>query len=69
MFWYAAPDPILFDETPPPAINREPLDNPYILVAVIGGGMLGGIFYWVVAGRLAGDWRLAASPSTPASRD
>ncbi len=64
LFWYSAPAPILFDDTPPPAPNREPLDNPYVLLAVIGGGMLGGIFYWLVAGRLAGDWR--GRPISPA---
>jgi hypothetical protein len=57
MFWYVAPDPILFDETPA-LPNREPLDNPYVRLAVIGGGMLGGMFYWLIAGRLAGDWRV-----------
>jgi hypothetical protein len=57
LFWYSMPYPILLDDTPPPAPNREPLDNPYVVLAVIGGGMLGGIFYWLVAGRLAGDWR------------
>jgi hypothetical protein len=64
MFWYAIPDPILFDDAPPPAPNREPLDNPYVLLAVIGGGMVGGVFYWLVAGRLAGDWR--GRPTLPA---
>lgn len=64
LFWYAGPDPILLDDTPPPAPNREPLDNPYVLLAVTGGGMLGGIFYWLVAGRLAGDWR--GRPTSPA---
>jgi hypothetical protein len=35
-----------------------------VLLAVVGGGMLGGIFYWLVAGRLAGDWR--GRPISPA---
>jgi hypothetical protein len=26
------------------------------IMAVIGGGMVGGIFYWLAAGRLAGSW-------------
>jgi hypothetical protein len=25
-------------------------------MAVIGGGMVGGIFYWLSAGRWAGSW-------------
>jgi hypothetical protein len=67
MFWYVAPDPILFDETPALS-NREPLDNPYVLLAVVGGGMVGGVFYWLVAGRLAGDWRgRATSPARSGS--
>jgi hypothetical protein len=27
------------------------------IMAVIGGGMVGGIFYWLSAGRWAGSWR------------
>jgi hypothetical protein len=64
MFWYAAPGPILFDDTPPSAPGHEPIDNPYVLLAVIGGGMVGGIFHWLIAGRLAGDWR--GRPISPA---
>jgi hypothetical protein len=26
------------------------------MMAVIGGGMVGGIFYWLSAGRWAGSW-------------
>ena len=31
-------------------------------LAVIGSGMIGGIFYWLSAGRWAGSWRRAALP-------
>jgi hypothetical protein len=31
-------------------------------LAVIGCGMVGGIFYWLSAGRWAGSWRRAALP-------
>ena len=30
------------------------------IMAVIGGGMVGGIFYWLSAGRWAGSWRQTA---------
>jgi hypothetical protein len=31
--------------------------NPRAIAAVIGCGMVGGIFYWLSAGRWAGSWR------------
>lgn len=31
--------------------------EPRAIAAVIGGGMVGGIFYWLSAGRWAGSWR------------
>jgi hypothetical protein len=31
------------------------------MLAVIGAGMVGGLFYWLSAGRWAGSWRGAAS--------
>ncbi|WP_027059359.1 hypothetical protein [Mesorhizobium loti] len=34
------------------------------IMAVIGGGMVGGIFYWLSAGRWAGSWWLAQTRST-----
>ena len=30
--------------------------GPSAIMAVIGGGMVGGIFYWLSAGRWAGSW-------------
>ncbi|WP_027169699.1 hypothetical protein [Mesorhizobium sp. WSM3224] len=33
-------------------------------LAVIGAGMVGGIFYWLSAGRWAGSWRREALPDS-----
>ncbi|TPK58239.1 hypothetical protein FJ546_24445 [Mesorhizobium sp. B2-4-19] len=36
------------------------------IMAVIGGGMVGGIFYWLSAGRWAGSWwKEANAPTLP----
>ncbi|TIS98915.1 hypothetical protein [Mesorhizobium sp.] len=40
--------------------------DPRVVAAVIGCGMVGGIFYWLSAGRSAGSWRQAGR-STPTS--
>jgi hypothetical protein len=42
--------------------------DPFFVMAMLGGGMVGGIAYWVVAGRRAGVWRdrLAPPPISPA---
>lgn len=37
------------------------------MAAVIGAGMVGGIFYWLSAGRWAGGWRDAKKPVPPTS--
>jgi len=33
--------------------------NPIIALALVGSGLVGGIAYWAVAGRMAGGWRSA----------
>ncbi|TIL56025.1 MAG: hypothetical protein E5Y79_31655 [Mesorhizobium sp.] len=33
------------------------ITDPRVIAAVIGSGMVGGIFYWLSAGRSAGTWR------------
>lgn len=38
------------------------LANPGAAAAVLGSGLVGGIAYWLVAGRWAGSWRAATSP-------
>ncbi|RWC30073.1 MAG: hypothetical protein EOS70_22540 [Mesorhizobium sp.] len=36
-----------------------------VMLAVIGCGMVGGIFYWLSAGRWAGSWREIGNPISP----
>ncbi len=36
-----------------------------VVAAVIGSGMVGGIFYWLSAGRSAGSWRQAGGSTSP----
>jgi hypothetical protein len=49
----------------------EPGDNPFadtrLSAAVIGSGIVGGLAYWLVAGRLAGNWRARARPGATGS--
>lgn len=42
--------------------NFDVTDTTAVL-AVVGCGMVGGIFYWLSAGRWAGSWRQAAATS------
>ena len=37
--------------------GNEATTDARFALALIGGGMCGGIAYWLVAGRLAGNWR------------
>lgn len=37
--------------------GNEAITDPRFALALVGGGMCGGIAYWLVAGRLAGNWR------------
>jgi hypothetical protein len=41
--------------------------NTSAVLAVVGCGMVGGIFYWLSAGRWAGSWRQAAPTSSAPS--
>lgn len=36
--------------------------DPGMAASVVGSGLVGGIGYWLVAGRRAGSWRAAAPP-------
>ena len=36
---------------------NDAVTDPRFALGLIGGGMCGGIAYWLVAGRLAGNWR------------
>jgi hypothetical protein len=37
--------------------EHDTLRDPRFWAAMLGGGMSGGIAYWLVAGRFAGNWR------------
>ncbi|RWO86487.1 hypothetical protein [Mesorhizobium sp.] len=41
------------------------ITDPRVIAAVIGSGMVGGIFYWLSAGRSAGSWRQAGRSTSP----
>ncbi|RWK30879.1 hypothetical protein [Mesorhizobium sp.] len=41
------------------------ITDPRVVAAVIGSGMVGGIFYWLSAGRSAGSWRQAGRSTSP----
>jgi hypothetical protein len=38
--------------------------NPRLALSLIGGGIVGGAAYWLVAGRYAGEWRARAARPT-----
>lgn len=44
------------------------LDDPRMTLLLIGAGLVGGIAYWLIAGRSAGNWREDADlpPTAPA---
>jgi hypothetical protein len=47
------------------------LTSPAFHAMMVGGGVVGGLIYWLIAGRFAGNWRrrrdaLAAPPTSPA---
>ncbi|MGX9179398.1 hypothetical protein [Mesorhizobium sp. BHbdii] len=41
------------------------ITDPRVVAAVVGCGMVGGIFYWLSAGRWAGSWREIGNPISP----
>lgn len=45
--------------------GNEAVTNLNFALALIGGGMSGGIAYWLVAGRTAGGWRGRPDPTSP----
>ena len=44
------------------APGNNAITDPRFALALIGGGICGGIAYWLVAGRLAGNWRERVRP-------
>lgn len=65
-FWHAAGEMYVVSEAldlpSEPQDTRSTITDPSLALMVIGAGMCGGIAYWLVAGRLAGQRREAASP-------
>lgn len=45
-----------------PRGSSPDLDETWFWAVMIGGGIVGGMAYWLVAGRLAGNWRVRARP-------
>jgi hypothetical protein len=45
--------------------GNEAITDLNFALALIGGGMFGGIAYWLVAGRTAGSWRGRPDPTSP----
>lgn len=43
--------------------GNEAVTDPNFALALIGGGMCGGLGYWLVAGRTAGSWWPAPEPA------
>lgn len=41
------------------------ITDPRVVAAVVGCGMVGGISYWLSAGRWAGSWRKIGNPISP----
>lgn len=64
LFWVWTPPSIELDaELVPP---RDPMmENPYVLFSLVGAGILGGVAYWAIAGRLAGGWRAEPPRALP----
>ncbi|HEY4193209.1 MAG TPA: hypothetical protein VGM46_11240 [Mesorhizobium sp.] len=47
-------------------MNTDPaFSGPRFVGLMIGGGIVGGLAYWLCAGRSAGNWRVAAKPTSP----
>jgi hypothetical protein len=60
LFWTWTPASLA--PGPEAALPGEPfLADPYVLAALVCTGMVGGIAYWAVAGRLAGSWKTGAT--------
>jgi hypothetical protein len=59
MFWGRRPGDLSLDVEGMPPMRAERLDDPQVIAALLAAGLVGGIAYWVVAGRGAGKWRRA----------
>lgn len=60
LFWFNSPAGL--DEVPEALPGHSLIGSPFVLATLIGAGMIGGMAYWAIAGRLAGGWRPNAPP-------
>ncbi len=65
MFWGRRPGDLALDVEGMPPMRAERLDDPQVIAALLAAGLVGGIAYWVVAGRGAGRWRRAPRARIP----
>lgn len=65
MFWGRRPGDLALDVEGMPPMRAERLDDPQVIAALLAAGLVGGIAYWVVAGRGAGKWRRAPRARIP----
>jgi hypothetical protein len=60
LFWLNSPTGL--EEVPETLPGDSLIGSPFVLATLVGAGMIGGIAYWMVAGRLAGGWRPEVLP-------
>ena len=64
-FWNSRIDDISIDGAGMPPMPAGRIDDPQVLAAMLAAGLVGGIAYWIVAGRGAGNWRRAPRARIP----
>jgi hypothetical protein len=65
MFWRWGSADMRIDGAGLPLAGAGRPDDPQLLVALLAAGLVGGIVYWMVAGRGAGSWRRAPRARIP----
>ena len=65
IFWRSGSWDMRIDGAGMPLAEGGRLDDPQVLVALLAAGLVGGIVYWMVAGRGAGSWRRAPRARIP----
>lgn len=60
LFWLNSPSGL--DEVPEALPGDSLIGSPFVLATLVGAGMIGGIAYWAIAGRLAGGWKSTNLP-------
>lgn len=67
IFWGSRMGEPPLDGPDMPLTGSLRIDDPRVLAALVAAGLVGGVAYWLVAGRDAGGWRRAASYRPPPS--